>query len=131
VIDGAYQLVGKERGSTAVSCKNGVFEMDIARAYGNEALRSLKRRFETLPDCVVMTDEIDGDVSVIERFCTLIEPKMGDRFVQIEELTLEFDPAICEPVLHSEPTSSSSPVPCYMIDFKLKDGVKAFKAIIK
>ena len=131
VIDGAYQLVGKEHGSTAVSCKNGVFEMDIARAYGNEALRSLKRRFETLPDCVVMTDEIDGDVAVTERFCTLIEPKMGDRFVQIEELTLEFDPAICEPVLHSEPTSSSSPVPCYMIDFKLKDGVKAFKAIIK
>jgi hypothetical protein len=56
---------------------------------------------------------------------------MGDNCVQIEELTLEFDPAICEPMLHSEPTSSSSPVPCYMIDFKLKDGVKRFVATIR
>ena len=103
VIDGKYQINGAEYKSTNVSCKDGVFEMDIAGAYGNEALRSLKRRFETYEDRVVMIDEIDGDASVTERFCTLIEPKMGDRSVQIEELTLEFDPAICEPVLHSEP----------------------------
>ena len=131
VIDGKYQINGAEYKSTNVSCKDGVFEMDIAGAYGNEALRSLKRRFETYEDRVVMIDEIDGDVAVTERFCTLIEPKMGDHCVQIEEVTLEFDPAICEAILNSEPTSSSSPVPCYMIDFKLKDGVKRFEATIR
>ncbi len=131
VIDGAYQLVGKEHGSTNVSCKDGVFEMDIASAYGNEALRSLKRRFETYDDRVVMTDTIDGDVSVVERFCTLIEPKTGDGCIKFEELTLEFDPAICELAIHSEPLSSSSGAPCYMIDFKLKDGVKCFTVTVK
>jgi hypothetical protein len=131
VIDGAYQLVGAEHGAKNVACKDGIFEMDMAGAYGNEALRSLKRRFETYEDRVVLIDEYEGDVSVTERFCTLIEPEMGDGFVKIAELTLAFDPAICEPMLHSEPTSGSAGAPCYMIDFKLKDGVKRFEAVIR
>ena len=131
IIDGKYQINGADYKATNVFCKDGVFEMDIAGAYGNETLQSLKRRFETCEDRVVLIDEYEGDVSVTERFCTLIEPEMGDGFVKIAELTLAFDPAICEPILHSEPTSGSAGAPCYMIDFKLKDGVKRFVATIR
>lgn len=85
IIGGSFQKTGREFRAKDVSFGDGVFELDIAPAYGIPALRSLKRSFTLKEDGISVADRyvLDGDPGEItERFVTRSEPRVTEGAVE-------------------------------------------------
>ena len=86
IIDGQYQRTGTEyRGS--LSWTGNKITVDFAGAYDG-AVEALMRSFSYDENGVTLSDEWQGCSEVVERFITLIEPKIIVGGVQIEEVLL-------------------------------------------
>ena len=132
VIGEKGQLFGAEYCAKDVSCKDGVFTMDIAGAYGIEELRSLKRTFVLHDDFVTLTDTYDyiGSEELTERFVSL------DPFVITEEgsfsvsgAVVTFDPSLAELVSYVRENDFGRRI--YTVDLALKPGVRSITVEIR
>ena len=131
VVGGELQVFGKSFAARDVKYENGVFSLDIAKAYQCSGLDSIKRAFSFTDDSVTLTDEFGytGSGDIVERIVTLFEPKIGEGVVTVEDVEIGFDASACSVSESSE--MSERGYPCYFIDFKLNDGVKKFVCEIK
>ena len=83
IINGKYQLSGRDKKAEEFKISESGISMDIAGAYAIPELTSLYRKFEFTPDPakVVFKDEfkLTGEIeSVTERFITRIKPEIED-----------------------------------------------------
>ncbi|MBR2460181.1 MAG: heparinase II/III family protein [Clostridia bacterium] len=124
IVNGTYQHEGREYAAKDVKYENGVFSSDIAGAYPISELKSLVRSFSWTDNSVILKDSYDyeGEGDIVERFVTLVEPKVEkDGVVTVDGVTLTYDAAKCSVTLGSEPMSSNANA--YFIDLKLNSGV--------
>lgn len=130
IVDGRYQKNGSEFHAKGTKFEGNVFSLDIASAYPVEHLNSLVRTFTILDDGISLTDEIDytGDGIVTERFVTLFEPKICDKFIEIGTAKLYYDKSVAKPRIEIEELSKST---CYLINFDLSQGTKEFRITVK
>jgi hypothetical protein len=131
IIDGVYQFAGRDATSVGTKFENGVFSTDIAGAYKCEGLESIKRSFSFTGDTVTLTDDFvySGAGEIVDRIVTLFEPKIDGNTVTVEDVTVTFDPAICDVSIDTEIRERKDT--CYFIDFKLKPGVRTFTCEMK
>ena len=123
------QKLGKLYAAKDVTHSDGTFSMDIADAYGNDAVRKVKRSFTATDTSVKLKDIFDTDEAVTERLVSLAPPTVEDGKISIKSCTITFDPAICEVSLSEMETTKKFMI--YLIDFKLRDGVNEFEIELK
>lgn len=131
IIGGQYQTNGISYRAKDVRYENGVFSMDIAKAYPIEDLKSLKRSFTPMEKGVSLTDVFDyiGEGVITERFVTLHEPRALDGYIEIVDARLYYDKAVAEPYITEEVLSSGTI--CYLINFDLPSGTTTFQMTIE
>ena len=134
IINGEYQKYGKNYKAKSVRYEDGVFSLDIADAYGIDELKSLVRTFTFGEKKIMLTDRYEAEekCEIAERFVSIREPrKATDGRVEIDGVTLVYDPSVCEVSFANEPSFSNDAMDkdglVYFTDFKLKDGVKEFR----
>ena len=86
IVDGKYQMTGAAYGGELSWAKNEI-TVDFSGAYGGAA-EKLTRSFRYENDGVTLSDKWRGCSEVIERFITLVEPKIIDGGVQIDTVKL-------------------------------------------
>lgn len=131
IINGKYQLTGKDASAKNVSFENGVFSMELKDVYP-KGLSSFIRSFDFTDDSVILTDSFEADDSarIVERIVTLIKPEIiGDGKVSVLDAIISFDPDKASVNINSEVRERKDL--CYFIDFKLKPEVSEFSIIIK
>ena len=125
LIGGQEQFDGKEAAAKETSFDGKTFRTEISGAYKAEGLTKLARSFTFDPEGVTMTDEIaysGGEVT--ERFAALVKPECGDGAVTVDEARIEYDRALCEPVINCEKTPEGTD--CWFVDFVLPEGTGSF-----
>ncbi|MBQ8409794.1 MAG: heparinase II/III family protein [Clostridia bacterium] len=134
IVDGELQILGRDARATDVQYKDGIFSMNIAAAYGKSDVMRIDRSFAFTSDSVTLTDEYEfaGEHSIVERLTSRIEPQIAeDGKIILGSTTVTYDPTVCTCQISSEPTSPNPNKLCYMIDFKLNDGVKKFSCTVR
>lgn len=132
MIGGTEQFFGSNAKASYCKYENGIIETEFAGAYHCDGLNSLKRSFSFTDDAVTLIDNFDyfGSGEIVDRIVTLIEPTLKDEHtVVVDCAEITFDPSICDCVISSEERERKDL--CYMIDFKLKNGVNKFSCTIK
>ena len=107
---------------------NGTFSTDIAGAYGDESVKSIKRSFAFTDDFVTLRDEFSVTGAIVERFITLIEPKVSKGKIELDEVTLEYDNSLGTCSVRTAPSGRAL---TYLIDISLNAGVDTFEMNIK
>ena len=126
---GMSTAAGAEYGGS-FAYENGTLTMEIAGAYGIDALRSCRRAIAFDPNGITLTDTFDySGKQITERFVTKREPKVEKGRIKIGKTCLIFDPALA-PALTEETHYlhgyDESHIPVYCIDFALTKGEKTF-----
>jgi len=132
IVDGKAQEFGKEFAASGFKYENGTLYMDIAGAYGNPELTSLKRCFTLGEDSVTLTDsfEYSGDGELVCRLVSVNEAVLvEDGRVTVADSAVTYDPDKADCVISVETSSREFAV--NKIDFKLKKGVREFSCVIK
>lgn len=126
IVDGKVQFFGKAAAATNTAYENGVFSTDIAGAYQCDGLESIKRSFSFTADTVTLTDDFvySGAGEIVDRIVTLFEPNIDGDTITVEDVTIKFDPALCDVSVSTEIRERKDT--CYLINFTLKPGVKTF-----
>lgn len=129
IVDGEYQVVGREFAARDVEYKAGHFTMDIAGAYQTDRVKSIKRSFDMDDDKVVLTDvfEAEDGCELIERFVSLTKPELCDGFINFGECQFTYS-GDAEISLSTEDTYNGV---CYIVDFKLAGETKEFKVVME
>ncbi len=129
IFDGAEQREGAQYcGSFAY--ENNLLTMEIATAYGLDALKSCERSIRFEKDGITLTDRFayEGE-QITERFVTKREPTVKNGEILLGKTKLTFDPA-----LHPEVKVENHPlhgfrgesIPVYCIDFVLNGAAPDF-----
>ena len=123
--DGTAQKFGGEFKAECETHESGKFSLDIAGAYGSEAIKSVKRTFIAKEDEVILTDtfEVDEGTQITERLVALFKPEILDSSIKIGSGEVFFDKSICDVSVTEKVTTKKFTV--YLIDFKLKSGINA------
>lgn len=126
IVDGTVQFYGREAAAKSTKFENGVFYTDIGGAYRCDGLEGIKRSFAFTEKAVTLTDVFaySGGGEIIDRIVTLYPPKIEGDTVTVEDVSIRFDPGLCEATVGSEVRQKEGV--CYFIDFKLLPGVKKF-----
>lgn len=129
MFDGIMQKEGKGfYGIT--SYENGIFKVDMTKAYDLPKLTLLERSFELNADSIIMTDKIElTQVSdITERIITLIKPRLCDGIVKVDELNLIYDKNAWHVEINTEEhiTHHREKVTAYCIDFRRTDDHAVF-----
>lgn len=133
IIDGLYQSVGGEYRATDVKYEKGCFSMDISGAYATDKLASLKREFRFYDDGVEMCDTYDfkSECPVVERLVFASEIKANGSVIEAKGCTVSFDPELCTVSIGGENASGNNGKYYYFADFRLKEGAREFKVVIR
>ena len=134
IIDGVYQSEGESFKASECRFENGVFNMDIAGAYNVEGLESAKRSFSFTDDSVTLSDEFvySGNGDIVERMVSYHPITLeADGVARIKDALVTYDAEKYEVSLNREKCTFKDNVFVNYLDFKLKNGVYNFKAIIK
>ena len=121
VIDGIYQHEGIEFRSELLKAGDGIFELNIAKAYAADNLSELIRRFEITDNSVILEDKFsftdNKKHDITERFVSVIKPEIRNGKAVIGNLTLE---CAYTPEIYSEelPSHNTKKNVLYFIDFK-------------
>ncbi len=129
IIDGKYQLAGKEHAASDVVYEKGMFSADISGAYGAPELKSLKRSFTMYDDCVVLNDSysLASPVSITERFVTDIKPEhLGKGRIRLSDCIITYDPDVCTYKETVESGTRGSDNKHYLLDLTLNEGCTDF-----
>lgn len=133
IIDGLYQSVGGEYRATDVKYEKGCFSMDISGAYATDKLASLKREFRFYDDRVEMCDTYDfkSECPVVERLVFASEIKVNGSVIEAKGCTVSFDSELCTVSIGGENASGNNGKYYYFADFRLKEGAREFKVVIR
>ncbi len=124
------QSFGAEYAASDVSFENGVLSMDLAPAYKDDAVKSIKRSFTLGEDNVVVSDTFDHTAaSVTDRLVTLIKPTVEDGVITLDSAKITYDAALADVSVCEKDTSKK--LHLYLIDFKLKEGVTHFEFTVE
>lgn len=122
IFDGAEQKEG-EQFAGSFAYENGRITMELAAAYGLDALKSCLRTIDFDDTGITLTDHFDyKGQTVTERFVTKREPSVAKGCVTIGKTRLVFDPAITPAVrteTHDLHGFEGDSIPVYCIDFAL------------
>ena len=123
IIGGEVQKFGKQYAASDAKYEDGVFSLEMAGAYAVEGINSVKRSFAMSEDSVTVTDSFDcGDMSIIDRVVTRIEPAVSEGCVRAGAGELTFDPELCSVTVGSELDSRSNTI--WFIDLVPINGAK-------
>lgn len=105
IIDGKFQKFGEEFAAKDMTFVNGILSMDIAGAYGEESIRSVRRSFAFAENSVTLHDVFDCDGEIVERMASFDEPQVCGHTVTIGAGKLTFDPLQASVSITSEPNT--------------------------
>ena len=119
IVDGQHQMPGREHCSES-SYENGIFTLELHRAYGVEVLTELRRSFSFAGDSVTLTDHftLTEERPLTERFISRKPAEIRDGCVVTGPLTLTAS-ADAEIAIHEEQGLSC-------IDYILAPGTRDF-----
>ena len=104
---------------------------EFAQAFGMDFLRSAKREFNFEDNKITMKDDftVDGEKEITERFVSIIEPKIVDGVVIIEDVSLVSEDKIIPKITVKEANKhlDSKPYNVYLIDYTLPKGKTNFE----
>lgn len=129
VVNGEYQLPGRDYSATDVVYTPGSFSMNIAGAYEKGLMSSIFRRFDMTDEKVVLTDTyVRGNAKeIVERFVSDIKPEIvSDSLIKIGDCELCFDPSLATVSINTQEGSANSNVVYYLIDFRVNNDVDKF-----
>ena len=128
IIGGQGQKFGRQYRARDCRVEDGAFVLDIAGAYGMDALTSLTRRFTFAKNGVSVTDCFiyEGDGVICERIvCAMLPEQLEVGVVAIGESRLTYDADAAATVEVSKHTFDGS-TDCYTLDVTLKSDVRSF-----
>ena len=135
IINGTYQICNKEKADIFVE-KENEYAYSVEKAYDVPTLKSLKRHFVCNADNVTLTDSYEFSEmpeSVVERFVSLVAPKIEDGKITVGESTLEYDASLFELEASTETCNRAGGVKetLYVFDLKPKTLCKNFSCSFK
>lgn len=143
IVDGNAQMTGEQYCGT-MTYENGAITIEMAKAYGNDALQSLTRHFTAEEDAVCLCDNVVGDVTLTERFVSLIKPRVeanvvyvGDWSIRSSEawpITITEEQHLCHAAVSENedlPNNSHTFEPVYCIDFAIPPETKNIQFVFK
>ena len=118
------QRYGAQFASSDVQFKDGVFSFDMAGAYGDEDIRSVKREFSFTDKVITLHDSFDytGDAPITERLIARELPEIGSSEITVGDLKIFFDESVCSVSFKKAETTKGMEL--YLIDFELNDGMR-------
>jgi hypothetical protein len=125
IINGKYQSAGiKDKADIFVE-KENEYAFSMEKVYEVESLKTLKRHFVCDENAVTLTDTYDfneAPESLVERFVSLVEPKIENGKITVGASDLEYDASLLDLELNSEISNRANGVKetLYMLDFKPK-----------
>ena len=130
IINGQYQVVGKEK-SVILEETDNKYSFTMQNAYNIPTLSKLVRTANCKEDSFEIVDEYsftEVPDSVIERYVSLVEPKIDGNKVTCGTSTLTFDDSQCELSVTTEQAvrSISHSDTLYQINLKIKNPAKDF-----
>lgn len=134
IFDGKEQKEGAQFKGT-FAYENGVMTMELADAYGIDALKSCERKITFDGTGITLTDAFDykGE-KITERFVTTREPAVSCGAIQLGKTRLTFDSALTpriSTVTHYLHGYKGDTIPVYCIDFDLSADAKDFSIRIE
>ena len=108
--------------------------MELSNAYAQDFVKRVDRKFKFTENEVELTDlfTLDKDVEIKERFISLIEPKITDGVVIIDDTRLENSYGILPQITSKElEYHQGGSYTAYIIDYILPRGEKEFKISFK
>ncbi len=116
------QKYGSEYKADDVKYENGIFSFEMAGAYGDESVKSIKRAFSFTDSTVTLADEFDytGDEKISERIISIVKPELSDGKVLCDGLSINYGDDISSVSVTETVTSKN--IRIYLIDFILRDG---------
>ena len=125
-----YQKDGKQFCARDVVFEGDTFSMDIAPAYGESFVRSVKRVFTFGERGFTLRDEFDvaAGIPITERLVSLTPFAMGEGVATTDLATLTFDPDLYEVTTSVGDFRPDTPV--YFLDLKLREGVTACEVTV-
>ena len=122
IIGGEYQKPGREFCGREMKYEDGVFSVEISRAYGLPENERVVRSFSFEDDAVNLTDSftLESDKDVIERFISEIEPDIsawGEVILDESKIFYDADRWECS-VSTERITRGVREIIIYLIDFK-------------
>ncbi|MDE6411453.1 MAG: heparinase II/III-family protein [Clostridia bacterium] len=136
VINNAYQKAGKEYRGSIAHVGNEI-TAEIAGAYGQSGLESVTRRFRYCENKIELCDTFVSTEKkeYTDRFVTLIEPKVFDDHIIVENVKLSFDKDCVKPTVSSEQQAihnqGGETETVYLIDFALNKGIESAKFVFE
>lgn len=130
IINGNYQRgFRRDSGVAELVKNNNCISLEYSLAY-NVNMKSLSREFCLLEDRILLTDSVDFEFdSFVDRFVTLIEPKVSENTVTVADLEIVFDKSAADlsitKVMHL--THREGEVPVWCIDFSFNKNTRIFK----
>ncbi len=94
IINGEYQLPGKEYRAKNVKATENGFSLDIESAYKAGIIEKLERSFSLEENKVILKDSfvLSGETkSITERIITRVEPEIKDGYVDFGKVKVYFD----------------------------------------
>lgn len=136
IINGEYQLYGREYCAKNVQADEKSFSLDIEGAYPDGIIDKIHRKFEMDDDGVTVNDIFvysEKTQTVTERFVSKIKPELGDGYVDLKTAKVIYDSEKYNVSVHSEAYKSHftlKDVTVYLVDFALQDKESEFKVKI-
>lgn len=138
IVNGNYQIEGAEHKAEVVSCGRDCFELDISKAYDDDTVNSIIRRFDITDNGMILTDSYSFSKepkSVTERFFTCIKPEIKADCVIIGECKItadmdRFNVTVTEEEFAPHAYGSANET-AYLIDFDVKEPNAKEKTVIE
>ncbi|MBQ8380620.1 MAG: heparinase II/III family protein [Clostridia bacterium] len=116
------QKFGDEYSSKDTSFKNGVFYTDIAGAYGDERIRSVKRSFSFSKSSVTLNDvfDISSDLTITERLILKVKPEVNGSEIVCDDLKIKLGDEVKDVSFSETKTTSGKRI--FLLDLLLSAG---------
>lgn len=126
IINGQYQLFGKQYSAKNVNVGEDFFEADIEGAYADGLVKKLHRKFTLKENSVVLCDTVeycDKTEQITERFVSWTKPQISDGYIDLESAKICFDSekyAVSVTKDSYRNHADTEDVDAYLIDFEAK-----------
>lgn len=105
IINDTYQMWGQEHCAQLLRAEENLFEISFEKAYAQDSLKQLIRRFDLSQTEVTLTDTFVFDqvpTGFVERFVTAQKPEVAEGQVEIADYVLCYDPALYKVQIREE-----------------------------
>ncbi len=138
IINGQYQMLGKEYKSVIKTTDENVFSLDLEGAYEQGLINKFNRTFTIGADGVALKDTFDYSEkteSITERFISRTEPKLSDGEINLGTASIIYDSDLYDVNVSLDyynghrtwSKSAYNKITVYIIDFTAKNGdIKEF-----